>query len=57
MVSEKTGLTPVQKTFYQENGYLILEGVFSQEECQRFVKHMEDPPHRPSAAGRVLSTG
>ena len=42
MASEKTGLTPAQKTFYQENGYLVLEGVFSQEECQRFVKHMED---------------
>lgn len=42
MASEKTGLTPTQKTFYQENGYLVLEGVFSQEECQRFVEHMED---------------
>ena len=42
MASEKTGLTPAQKTFYQENGYLVLESVFSQEECQRFVKHMED---------------
>lgn len=42
MASEKTGLTPAEKTFYQENGYLVLEGVFSQEECQRFVKHMED---------------
>ena len=42
MASEQTGLTPVQKTFYQENGYLVLESVFSQEECQRFVTHMED---------------
>ena len=42
MASEKTGLTPAQKTFYQENGYLVLESVFSEEECQRFVKHMED---------------
>ena len=42
MASEKTGLTPAQKTFYQENGYLVLESVFSQEECQRFVTHMED---------------
>jgi len=42
MASEKTGLTPSEKTFYQENGYLVLERVFSQEECQRFVKHMED---------------
>lgn len=42
MTSEKIGLTPAQKTFYQENGYLVLEGVFSQEECQRFVTHMED---------------
>ncbi len=42
MASEKTGLTPAQKTFYQENGYLVLESVFSQVECQRFVEHMED---------------
>ena len=35
-------MTPEQKTFYQENGYLVLESVFSQEECQRFVEHMED---------------
>ena len=42
MASEKTGLTPAQKTFYQENGYLVLESVFSQEECQHFVTHMED---------------
>ena len=42
MASEKTGLTPAEKTSYQENGYLVLEGIFSQEECQRFVKHMED---------------
>ena len=42
MASEKTGLTPAQKTFYQENGYLVLEGVFSQVECQHFVEHMED---------------
>ena len=42
MASEQTGLTPAQKTFYQENGYLVLESVFSQEECQRFVTHMED---------------
>ena len=39
---ERTGLTSAQKTFYQENGYLVLEGVFSQEECQHFVEHMED---------------
>lgn len=38
----RTGLTPTQKTFYKENGYLILEGVFSQGECQHFVEHMED---------------
>ena len=42
MASQQTGLTPAQKTFYQENGYLVLESVFSQEECQRFVTHMED---------------
>ena len=42
MAFEQTGLTPAQKTFYQKNGYLVLESVFTREECQRFVAHMED---------------
>ena len=42
MASEQTGLTSAQKTFYEENGYLVLEGVFAADECQRFVEHMED---------------
>ena len=42
MASEQTDLTPAQKVFYQENGYLVLESVLSEEECERFVKHMED---------------
>lgn len=42
MTSEQTGLTPEQKTDYQTNGYVILGSVFGQEECQRFVQHMED---------------
>ena len=42
MASEQTGLTPVQKKFYQENGYLVLESVFTADECQRFVAHLED---------------
>ena len=42
MASEQTGLTPTQKAFYEENGYLVLERVFSKTECQRFVAHMED---------------
>ena len=41
MTSGQTGLTPAQKAFYQENGYLVLESVFSAEECQNFVAHME----------------
>lgn len=41
MVSKQTDLTPAQKTFYEENGYLVLENVFSEEECQRFVAHVE----------------
>lgn len=36
------GLTSEQKTFYQTNGYVVLASVFGQEECQRFVQHMED---------------
>ena len=43
---ERTGLTSAQKTFYQENGYLVLESVFSQEECQRFVEAHGGPSHR-----------
>ena len=42
MTSEQTSLTPAQKAFYAENGYLVLENVLSQEECERFVEHMED---------------
>ena len=42
MVSEQTGLTLEQKTFYQTNGYVVLENVLEREECQRFVEHMED---------------
>ena len=42
MASEQTGLTSAQKAFYQENGYLVLENVLSEEECQNFVTHMED---------------
>ena len=42
MSSKQSGLTPAQKTFYAENGYLVLERVFSETECQRFVTHMED---------------
>ena len=36
------GLTPEQKTFYETNGYVVLEDMFAQKECQRFVQHMED---------------
>ena len=42
MAPEQTGLTPAQKTFYEENGYLVLESVFASEECERFVEHIED---------------
>ena len=42
MVSEQTGLTYKQRTFYQTNGYVVLENVLGREECQRFVEHMED---------------
>jgi len=41
MALEQIGLTPAQKTFYQKNGYLVLESVFTHQECQRFVAHME----------------
>ena len=42
MASEGTGLTPAQKRFYEENGYLVLESVFAADECERFVEHLED---------------
>ncbi|MEM7127575.1 MAG: phytanoyl-CoA dioxygenase family protein [Chloroflexota bacterium] len=37
-----TGLSPERKAFYQENGYVVLPGVFSPQECQTFVQHVED---------------
>ena len=39
---EHLGLSRAQKAFYQENGYVVLRGLFSPEECQAFVEHMED---------------
>ncbi|MDE0484294.1 MAG: phytanoyl-CoA dioxygenase family protein [Candidatus Poribacteria bacterium] len=42
MASKNMGLTPEQKTFYETNGYVVLEDMFAQKECQRFVQHMED---------------
>ena len=42
MTSQKKGLTPAQKTFYEENGYLVLKSVFTEDECQCFVQHLED---------------
>ena len=42
MAPEQKGLTPAEKKFYQENGYLVLESVFGREECERFVEHIED---------------
>src|SRR5438067_12062063 len=31
-------LTPAQRYFYDVNGYVVLEGVFSPAECRRFVE-------------------
>src|SRR5687767_8743228 len=31
-------LTPAQRYFYDVNGYLLLEGIFSPAECRRFVE-------------------
>ena len=42
MESEQVGLTNQQKSYYDTNGYLVLESVFTKEECQRFVEHMEN---------------
>ncbi len=52
MESEKTGLTSEQYTFYLTNGYVILDSVFTQEECQSFVYHMEE-----LSAGRKKLSG
>jgi len=32
-----TTLTPAQRYFYDVNGYVVLPGVFSPEECRRFI--------------------
>ena len=37
-----TGLSQEQKAFYQENGYVVVPGLFSPQECQTFVQHVED---------------
>lgn len=41
MATEKVGLTTAEKRFYEENGYLVLAGVFSRRACQDVVAHME----------------
>ncbi len=35
-------LTTEQKSFYDENGYLVLEGVFSKDECARLRQDADD---------------
>ena len=42
MASAQTRLTSAQRARYRNNGYVVLERVFSAEECQRFVDHVED---------------
>ncbi len=42
MQAKHDRLSTAEKTFYRENGYLVLQNVFSQQECQDFVDHMED---------------
>ncbi len=42
MASEQVGLTTQQKSYYNTYGYLVLESVFTKEECQGFVEHLED---------------
>jgi len=37
MALEQIGLTPAQKTFYQKNGYLVLEGSLFQEKHAAFA--------------------
>ena len=36
------GLTADQKARYRRDGYFILDRVFAPEECQRFVRHVDD---------------
>ena len=46
MTSEQTGLTPAQKAFYQENGYLVLESVFLRGRMSKFCCTHGRPSHR-----------
>jgi ectoine hydroxylase-related dioxygenase (phytanoyl-CoA dioxygenase family) len=42
-------VTAEQKAFYEENGYLLLEGVFSKEECAELRKEADEAaPERPT---------
>ena len=36
------GLTPAEKAAYDEQGFVVLEGLLSVTECERFVEHMVD---------------
>src|ERR1700685_1621658 len=40
------GLTPEQKRFYEDNGYILVKGVFSKEEAAAYRKESPDLPHR-----------
>lgn len=37
METTTTKLTPAQRYFYDVNGYVLLEGIFSAKECQHFI--------------------
>jgi len=46
------GLTEAEKAAYDKDGFVVLEGLLSNQECERFVEHMLD-----LQAGRELLDG
>jgi ectoine hydroxylase-related dioxygenase (phytanoyl-CoA dioxygenase family) len=44
------GLTPEEKAFYEENGYVLVKGVFSREEADLFCREAHDLSRRLAAA-------
>ena len=41
MATAHNGLSGAQRRRYREQGFVVLEGVFSGDECARFVEHLE----------------
>ena len=48
--AKKLGLTPAEKVFYEENGYLLAKAVFTREEAEHFRSETHHIAQRLQAA-------